>query len=64
MYEEEGSKVVGMVNKSQINDLWNRTFYNYIVYQLHVLSQFAQCYRFLKAQYQKRFHLEIVVNKS
>ena len=38
--------------------------YNYIVYQLHVLSQFAQFYRFLKAQYQKRFHLEIVVNKS
>ena len=23
----------------QIHDMWNRTFYKYIVYQIHVLSQ-------------------------
>ena len=30
---------------------------------LHVLSQFAQFYKFLKAQYQKSFHLLIVFKK-
>ena len=46
-----------------IHDLWNRTFYKYIVYQLHVLSQFAQFFRFSKTQYQKSFNLKIVFKK-